>query len=107
MKNGGMPPILSVTASAPMSTQTTPGAALAALASMLLITACACGESTARHSIAAGAQVADILAGAGGETLILDAANGLSDAELAQSVALSSSCQAQKAPSTISAVPLV
>ena len=47
MKNGGMPPILSVAASAPVRTQTTPGAALAPLTSMFLISACACGDSTA------------------------------------------------------------
>ena len=47
MKKGGMPPILSVAASAPVSTQSTPGAALAALASTRLMIACACGERTA------------------------------------------------------------
>ena len=53
MKNGGMPPILSVAASAPVRTQSTPGAAFALVVSMLLIIACACGERTARHNIAA------------------------------------------------------
>ncbi len=47
MKNGGMPPTLSVSASAPVRTHSTPGAALAALTSTRLMIACACGESTA------------------------------------------------------------
>src|SRR5262249_15008964 len=47
MKNGGMPPTLSVAASAPVRTHSTPGAALALLASSRLMIACACGESTA------------------------------------------------------------
>ena len=47
MKNGGMPPTLSVAASAPVSTQSNAGRRLCRVASTRLITAWACGDSTA------------------------------------------------------------
>ena len=55
-------------------------------------------------------QVGDELSRPGGEALILDAANRLSDTEFTHSSLLQllrRPDQAQKAPSTISAVPLV
>jgi hypothetical protein len=53
-------------------------------------------------------QISDELSRPGGEALILDTANRLSDPELAHGSLLGASPdQAQKAPSTINAVPLV
>ena len=82
MKNGGMPPILSVTASAPVSTTSTPGAAFAA-ADVHALDRRMGMRRKHRYAITLPRErkVADILAGAGGEALIFDAADGLSDAE--------------------------
>ena len=83
MKNGGMPPILSVKASAPVSTQRTPGAAFAAVDVDALDRRMRVRRKH-RYAITLPGkrEVADILAGAGCEALILDPADGLSDAEL-------------------------
>ena len=107
MKNGGMPPTLSVTASAPVSTHSTPGAAFArvdidALDHRMRV------RRQHRDAVALPRQrdIGDELTGAGGEALILDAADGLSDAEFAHR-GLPCSVKRRTPPSTISAVPLV
>ena len=105
MKNGGMPPILSAAASAPVSTQTTPGAAFAALTSTRLITRMRVRRQH-RNAVALPRQARcrrHNWPDAGGEALILDAADRLSDAEFAHGGVLASVVKRRKPPSTISA----
>ena len=83
MKNGGMPLTLSVTASdtgkhADNARRCFGRSHIDALDQRVRV------RRKHRHAIALARQheIADILAGAGGEALILDPADGLSDAEL-------------------------
>ena len=82
MAAGARAPILSATASAPVSTRTTPGAACALLASTRLILARACGGvDDDAAELARQGDVADVVARALEEALVLDAAHRLPNPE--------------------------
>ena len=82
-------PILSLASSAPVSTATTPGMALAAAVSMLLILAWACGERTNTARVSPGrVDVVGVLALAGDEADVFLAAHRRADSGRAHGVLL-------------------